>query len=178
MGSSSNSGGGIDKATYEKEWANTEARARLNDTDKAKWAEMGHTIRPFAWWNKIFIVWTYVKGQPQIKEIFNTVSMDASFTDGVWVKLKSTITDRETIITQYPTRLAPGLDLFAWVPYFNELRFASAEWSNPSLPRSLRMSVCFKSKFDPDKTSREGIDFISELHVFRERFPQYRETRF
>lgn len=171
--------GGIDKATYEKEWASTEARSRLNPADKAKWAEMGHTIRPFAWWNKIFIVWTLVKGSPQVKDILNVVSMDASFTDGVWIKLKSSVTGNETIITQYPQRLAPGLDVFAWVPYFNELRFASAEWSNPSLPRSLRLSVCFKTIADPVQMRlKEGIDYIQELHTFREQFPAYRDTRF
>lgn len=170
---------GLDKATLEKEWANTEARLRLNREDKGTWDALGHTIRPHVYFEKILIVFTALKGEPQIKDIFTAVAMDGSFQGGLWVRMKSKVTGVETILNHAPQRLAPGLGIFAWVPFFNEVRFTADE-RNPNSPRNLRMSACFKMTEDPHGAGllREGLDYLCELHVFRSRFSQYASTRF
>lgn len=174
------SGTGLDKATLEKEWANTEARLKLGKADKAKWGELSYTVRPYVYFDKILIVWTVVKGQPQVKDIFTVTSIDASFQGGLWVKAKSKVTGFESVINHEPRRLATGLDVFAWLPFFNEVRYANpVDWNNPTAPRNLRLSACFKMTQSPDtRLLREGVHYLSELHVFRDRFPQYADTRF
>lgn len=171
--------GQTDKATLERDWANAEARLKLNKLDKASWSAMGHTIRPHVYYDKILVVWQYAKGQPQVKDIFTTVAVDGSFQDGLWVMLRSKITGHESVVTHTPQRLTPDLEIFAWVPFFNEVRFVSQDWNNVNLPRNLRMGLCLKMREDPRKVRlREGVDYLSELHVFRETFPQYSDTRF
>lgn len=174
-----NNNTGLDKVQLEREWANAEARLKLSKEDRNKWAEMGYTIRPFVYFDKILVAWTVVKGEPQVKDIFTVTSLDASFQGGVWVKAKGKVSGHEALFTHTPQRLAPGLDIFAWVPYFNEMRFASQDWNNLSLPRHMRLSMCFKMEGNPlDIRLREGAHYLSELHVFRSEFPQYANTKF
>lgn len=167
-----------DKATFEKEWAAAEARLKLGAEDKAKWMALGYTIRPYVYYDKILVAWTLVKGQPQIKDIFQAIAVDATFQGGLWVRLKSKVTDTEVILTHTPQRLTKDLDIFGWLPYFNEVRFASADWNNHTLPRSMRLNACFKMGANPAPRPKENSHFLSELHAFREQFPQYRDTRF
>lgn len=174
-----NSNSGLDKGTLEKEWANAEARLKLGKDDRAAWNKLTYTVRPYVYFDKILIVWTFEKDQPQVKDIFTVTSLDASFQDGLWVRAKSKVTGYEALLTHTPRRLAPGLDVFAWLPFFNELRFQSADWNNPAAPRNLRLAVCFKMQEHPQATRlHEGVRYLSELHTFREQFPQFRDTRF
>lgn len=176
MGSVS-SGNGFDRAAYEKEWANAEARLKLSSDDKAFWDTCKYTVRPFVYFDKILIVWSALKGQPQIKDILAVTSVDGSFQDGLWVRMRSKVTQQEFVVNHTPRKL-PGLDIFAWVPFFNELRYVSASWDDPMAPRNLRLSVCFKMRHKPDDMLVENEVYLSELHVFRDRFPQYANTRF
>lgn len=169
--------GGLDKPALEKEWVGAEVRLKLNDADKATWAGLGWTIRPFVYYDKLLVAWTLVKGLPQIKDIFQAIAIDATFQSGLWLRLKSKITDTEVIVTHTPQRLG-GLDIFAWMPYFNEVRFASADWNNLTLTRNMRVTACFKMAEDPSRRPREGKHYLSELHTFRAQFPQYKDTRF
>lgn len=169
---------GQDKATLEKEWANAEAR-KLGKDDKAAWQRLGHTVRPFVYFDKILVVWTLKKGEPQVLDIFTVNGVDVDFTSGVTINASGKVSGHDITITQYPQRLAPGINVFTWLPYFNEIRYSSQNWDNPSLPRALRLSACFKMTEDPRRERlREGIHYLSELHVFREQFPQYADTRF
>lgn len=169
---------GQDKATLEKEWANAEAR-RLGKDDRASWQRLGHTVRPYVYFDKILIVWTLKKGEPQVLDIFTINGVDVDFTSGVWVNGTGKVSGHNITITQYPQRLAPGLDIFAWLPYFNEMRYVSQDWDKPGMARALRLSACFKMTEDPRKGRlRESVHYLSELHVFREQFPQYADTRF
>lgn len=175
----SNPSNGQEKAVLEKEWANAEARLKLGQDDKSVWSALRHTIRTFAYYDKIFVVWALIKGEPVIRDVFTVQSVDATFQGGLWIKASGKISGHEAVITQTPQRLAPGLDIFAWVPYFNELRYASGDWSNYNLPRHLRSSVCLKMRHDPeDRFLGEGVVCITEMHLFRQRFPQYSQTRF
>lgn len=176
MGNESNPG--IDKAGYEKVWANHAARLHLSEADKTLWHASRYTMRPFVYFDKILIAWTVLKGVPQIKDILHVTSLDASFQDGIWLRVQSKVhKGPEHMVTHVPRRL-PGLEIFAWLPYFNELRYASAQWEDPSLPKNLRLAVCFKMRSKPDFPLVEGEDYLSELHTFREQFPQYAHTRF
>lgn len=169
---------GQDKASFEKAWANAEAR-KLGKDDRAAWQRLGHTVRPFVYFDKILIVWTLKKGEPQVLDILAINGVDVDFQNGIWVNGTGKVSDHSFAITQRPQRIAPGIDIFAWLPYFNEVRYSSQDWDNPSLPRALRLSACFKMAEDP-RTGRlrEGAHYLSELHVFREQFPQYADTRF
>jgi hypothetical protein len=172
--------GGIDKADragYEKAWANQSARRTLNDEDKNLWAVARYTVRPYVYFDKILIAWSIVKGSPQVKDVLTVTALDASFQDGVWIKVRSKVSQRESLLTHAPRKLE-GLSIFAWVPFFNELRFASSDWSDPAATKNLRLSACFKMQQRPDDVLQEGVDYLSELHVFREKFPQYANTRF
>jgi len=168
--------GAIDKDGYEKQWATAAARQNLSQEDRLIWNESRYTIRPYVYHDKILIAWSYANGEPVIKDIFTVQSVEVSFQDGVWLKLVSEVNRRETIITHTPRRL-PDLKIFGWVPFFLELRFASADWDNPALARSLRMSACFKMMGKPD-VFVANQDFLTELHVFRDMFPKYQHTRF
>lgn len=169
---------GQDKAMLEKEWIAAEARLKLSPADKAKWAGLGCTIRPYVYYDKLLVAWHLVKGQPQVKDIFQAVSVDANFQGGLWVCLRSKVTNEEITLTHTPQRLSADLDIYGWMPFFNEVRYASADWNNLKLPRNMRLTACFKMVDNPDVRAREGQDYLSELHIFRERFPQYSDTRF
>jgi hypothetical protein len=171
-------GTSLDKAALEKEWAAAEARLKLNPVDKATWMSLGWTIRPYVYYDKILVAWSLVKGQPQVKDIFQAIAVDASFQGGLWVRLKSKVTDTEIVLTNTPQRLSPTLDIFGWMPFFTEVRYISADWNNLTLPRNMRLNACFKMVDDPMRNPREGKHYLSELHTFRERFPQYSDTRF
>lgn len=174
----SNVGTGIDKPALEREWIGDEAR-KLGKDAKARWMSLAYTVRPYIYFDKILIVWAYVNGQPQVKDIFTITSVDGSFQGGLWAHAKSKVTGDEIVITHQPRRLAADLDVFAWLPFFNELRYVSADWNNPVAPRNLRLSACFKMAEDPRNTRlKNDQHYLSELHTFREQFPQYRTTRF
>jgi hypothetical protein len=179
---SSNSSGQLDRPTLEKQWANQEALMKLSKEDRALWSTSRYTFRPFVYFDKIMVVWTVIKGQPQIKEVLKVVGIEASFQDGIWLRMQAEVAKREIMINHSPRRILPGLDVIAWVPYFNELRFVGPDWDDPSTKRNLRLHACFKMRtrgdVDPGSVIAEGHDFISELHVFREQFPQYASTRF
>jgi hypothetical protein len=174
--------GGIDRPTLEKQWANHEARLKLNKDDKALWDSSRYTVRPYVYYNKVLIAWTVVKGQPQIKEIFKVIGLDVSFQDGVWLRMHAEIAGCDVMLSHAPRRLLPNLEVLAWMPYFNEVRFASADWDDLNAKKNLRLHACFKmrSRGDEPVTGliREQHDFLSELHVFRELWPQYAVTRF
>lgn len=171
-------GGVIDRSGYEKKWANEASRLSLSSDDKSLWSASRYTMRPFVYFDKILIAWDVVKGEPRIKNILNVIGMDASFQDGIWVKLQSkTQPGADILITHTPRRL-PGLDVFAWVPYFVEVRFVSADWETPNSNKNLRLSACLKMRERPDSVLRENCDYISELHSFRAQFPKYASTRF
>lgn len=167
----------LDKGSLEREWANHEARLHLSPEDRSVWDALKYTVRPFVYYGKIFIVWHLVKGEPQVKDILNTVGIDASFRDGLWVRLRSEVTKEEFVITHKPRRL-PGTGVFVWLPFFNEMRFVSADWMDPMAPRNLRLSVCFKMRHKHEEILEEGTDYLTELHTFRSRWPQYKDTRF
>ena len=80
---------GQDKATLEKDWAAAEARLRLSRDDKAAWNTLGYTVRPYVYFDKILVVWTIIKGEPQVKDIIAVTDIDGSFQGGLWVKAKS-----------------------------------------------------------------------------------------
>jgi len=167
---------GIDRAGLEKEWANKEARLKLSTADRSLWDSCRYTVRPYVYFDKIFVVWTYLKGQPQVKDILAVTSMDSSFQDGVWVRMVSKVTRHEHLMTHSPRKIG-NHELFAWVPYFNEVRFVSADWENLEAPRNLRLCACFKMKGRPEEPV-EGVDYLTALHVFRSQWPQYKDTRF
>lgn len=168
---------GINKDALEKQWAQQAARQGLSPEDRNIWNELRYTFRPWVYHDKILIAWAYASGEPVIKDIFNVVNLDVSFQDGIWLKLVSKVhKSREVSVTHTPRPL-PGLKVFAWVPFFVDARFVSADWDKPEAPRSLRVAACFKMAGRPDILS-PGQDHLSELHVFRETFPQYRSTYF
>jgi hypothetical protein len=167
------------KAALEKQWANNEARLKLSGADKTSWRSLSHTIRPFVYYDKTLIIWSLVKGQPNVKDILAVTNVDGSFNEGLWVHIKSKVTGLTTIIDSTPRRLMPGLEVFAWMPFFNEVRYTGADWNDPAASRNLRLAVCFKMAADPHAPRlHEGLHYLSELHVFRETFPQYADTRF
>lgn len=167
----------IDKDGYEKAWATALARQNLSPEDRTLWNEARFTIRPYVYHDKIFIVWSYKGGQPVIKDVFTVTNVEVSFQDGFWLKMLSKVhKGREVMVSHSPRRL-PGLNVFAWVPYFMETRFASADWEDPTLTRTLRIQACFKMAGKPDKFFEEQ-EHLTELHVFRETFPSYRSTKF
>ena len=179
MGTSNIGERSIDKSALEREWAEDEARLKLEPEDRETWNRLGFVIRPFVYFDKILIAWSYQDGLPVIKDIFTVLYMDGSFQGGLWVRIKSKTTGVESVLRHQPQRLAPGLDIFAWLPFFNEVRFVSANWNNPTLSRAARLSACFRMVGDPRREALlSGRDYLSELHVFREQFPQYSQTRF
>jgi len=169
----------FDKAKLEKTWANYAARHNLRDAERALWNSFQYTLRPYVYYDKILIAWTVVKGEPQVKDVFTVVSIETSFQDGIWLHMRSKVNSHaaDHLMTHTP-RMLPGLNIFGWVPFFNELRFTSARWEDPTLPKNLRLAVCFKMRNAPGKLLTENEEYISELHVFRDRFPQYASTRF
>ncbi len=167
----------IDRNALEKEWANREARLTLSDEDKKLWSSSRYTVRPYVYYDKILIAWHLQNGQPQVKDVLVVTGLDVSFSEGIWVRIKSKITSREVLVRHTPRRL-PGLNVFCWVPFFNELRFTSGDWEDVQAKRNLRLSLCFRMPDRPDDNLAEGVDYLSELHVFREKFSQYRDTRF
>lgn len=169
--------GKIDKGSLEREWANHEARLILSPDDRAAWDDMRYVVRPFVYYDKIFIVWHLVKGEPQVKDIFTATTVDASFRDGLWVRLRSSVTSQECIVSHRPRRLLDS-GVFVWVPFFTEVRFVSADWSDPAAPRNMRLSICAKMRHNHELLLEERCDYLTELHSFRARFPQYRDTKF
>lgn len=170
----------IDRRALEKQWANHEAQ-KLGHVDRALWQAARYTIRPYVYFNKVLIAWTVVKGEPQIKEVFKVTGVDMSFQGGVALRMYANVAKREITLTHSPRRILPNLDILAWVPFFNEIRFASADWGDLSSKKNLRLHVCLKMRENGDDMRVElveGQDYLSELHVFREMFPQYRHTRF
>jgi hypothetical protein len=172
--------GGIDKTALEKQWANQEARSKLSKQDRTLWDAARHTVRPYVYFDKVLIVWTAVQGQPVIKEILKVSGLETSFQDGIWLRMHAEIAGRDITINHCPRRLLPNLDIFGWVPFFNEMRYASADWDDPGAKRNLRLHTCFKMRSDSRdiRDVVEGHDYISELHVFRAIWPQYASTRF
>lgn len=168
----------IDKAGYEKSWANHAIRLKQADEEKALWSRSRYTVRPYVYFDKILIAWSVVKGEPQTDDVLTVTGMDASFTDGLWINFQSKLSGHADFVITHVPRLLPGLDIFAWVPFFNELRFASEDWDDPLAPKNLRLSACFKMRSRPDESLIEGHHYLSELHVFREKFPKFRSVRF
>jgi hypothetical protein len=169
---------GIDRSALEKRWANEQARLTMQtEEDKALWAACRYTVRPFVYYNKILLAWRPVKGQPVIQEVLTVTDINVNFQTGTWVHMKGRVSGQEVVITQVPRRILPNLDIVAWMPYFNEMRYSSQDWENPLSTRNLRLSACFKTRDKPDLIV-EGQDYLTELHMFRERFPQYSKTSF
>jgi hypothetical protein len=172
-------GRGIDRDHYEKQWANHEARLKLSPEDKMLWDAARHTFRPYVYFDKVLVVWSVIKGEPQIKEVFKIEGLETSFQDGIWLRLQAQIAKRTVTLSHTPRRMLPDLDIIAWVPYFNELRYASGDWEDLDSRKNLRLHACFKMRAQyPGTTLNEGQDYLSELHVFRAQFPQYAAVRF
>lgn len=167
----------LNKGALEREWASYEARLHLPSQDRADWDTLRFTTRPFAYYDKIFVAWHVHKGEPHVKDILTVVGLDASFREGLWVRLQSEVRKQEFIVSHRPRRLF-DLNVFAWIPFFNELRYVSADWNDPAASRNLRLSMCFKMRHKYEEMLEEGVDYLSELHNFRSRWPQYRDTRF
>lgn len=168
--------GVIDKSAYEKQWASHEARQKLSKEDRHLFETARHTFRPYVYFDKVLVAWTMVQGEPRIKEVFKVVGIDVSFQEGIWLTMYAEVAKRELRISHSPRPLL-DLGVFAWVPFFNELRYASPDWEDPDARKNLRLHACFKTPSSPDHTV-EGHTYLTELHTFRETWPQYAKTRF
>lgn len=168
----------LDKSALERAMAGAEARQKLNTKDKQAWDAFRTTVRPFVYFNKILVAWTLSKGQPQILDIFTVTSANISFQDGLWIVLESKVKDEEVIIDHTPRRLSADLQIFGWMPFFNEMRYHGPDWHDPNSPKNMRLTACFKMVAAPSSAVSEGVHYLSELHVFREQWPQYQATKF
>ena len=167
---------GLDKVHYEKEWAAQEARLRLDTESRSKWESAAYTFRTFVYFKKILVAWQKHGTEIVVKNVFTVISMDANFREGIWVRVRDR-DNKEHVITHTP-RLLGDVNVFAWVPYFNEVRWHASDWSDPTSPKALRLAACFKTQFSPHEPLHEGQDYLSELHVFRSQFPQFAKVRF
>jgi len=146
------------------------------EAEQAVWGPLRYTQRPFVYFDKIFIVWAYVNGLPQVRDILVVTNVTLSFQTGTWLHLLSKVTGQTQIITHTPRQLQ-GHRIFAWVPYFLETRFVTRDWADANAPRHLKLQACFKSMASREQVL-ENVDYILELHEFRSTFPAYKETRF
>jgi hypothetical protein len=167
---------GLEKTQLEKSWAEHEATNKLTPTEFALWKRMGHLFKPVAYHHKIFIAWTMQGDTPQVKEVFTVQSVDCSFQAGMWITVYAKVANTHFTL-DYTPRLLPGVDIFGWLPHFNEARYVSRDWSDMSQPMALRMNLCLRMMVTPERL-QENRDYIQEVHVFREMFPQYSETKF
>lgn len=161
---------------YESKWASAEALTKLSKSDYMTWTQLRYVIRPYCYFNKIFIGWTLQHGVPSVKDVFTVVGLDVSFQEGVWVRLRSATSAREVIINHTPRKL-PNVEVFMWTPFVNEFRYAGPDWEDPNSPKHLRISSCLRMQHGPEFLE-EGADYVWELHEFRHRFPQFKDTRF
>jgi hypothetical protein len=168
----------IDKGALERDMASSEVRAKLSARDRSVWEALRWTVRPYVYYDKILIAWAYTKGRPEILDVFTVESIECSFQQGMWARLRSEQLGEQVIVTHTPRRLSPELRIFAWLPFFNEVRFHGPDWHNPNSPKNLRVSMCFKMPMSPKEPLREGVHYISEMHTFREQWPEYSTTRF
>lgn len=168
----------IDKGALERGMASAEVRSKLSAQDRSTWEGLRWTVRPYVYYDKILIAWGLTSGQPEILDVFTVEGIECSFQQGLWARLRSRQTGKEVIVTHTPRRLAPELRIFAWLPFFNEVRFHGPDWNNPSSPKNLRVSMCFKMPMSPKEPLREGVQHLSEMHVFRDQWPQYSHTKF
>lgn len=165
-----------DKATLEKRWAHTSVMFSCPEEEKAVWAPLRYTQRPFVYFDKIFIIWAYVNGLPQVRDVLVVTNVTLSFQTGTWLHIESKLTKAVQVVTHAPRQLL-GHRVFAWVPFFLETRFVARDWADPAAPRHLKLQACFKSAASREQIL-EGVDYILELHEFRSAFPTYKDTRF
>jgi len=161
---------------YEARWVNAEAMLKLSKAEAALWTRFRYVIRPYCYFNKIFVAWTYRQGVPIIKDVLTVMGIEVSFQEGVWMRLQSSTSAREIAINHTPRKL-PNVDAFMWTPFVNEFRYAGPDWDDPNSPRNLRISSCIRMQHGHE-FMEEGADYVWELHEFRSRFPQFKETRF
>jgi hypothetical protein len=168
---------GLDRAAWEKRWANEEVQLRGSDTDKRLWAACRYVTRPFAYFDKLFVVWRCEQGKPVIREVLTVTNVTVNLQLGVWVHLYGKVSKKDFILTHTPRKFSPDFSVMGWVPFFSEFRYTGEDWENPASVRNLRLNVCFRMLDRPDRLV-EGQDYISELHDFRRDFSEYRDTKF
>jgi len=165
-----------ERTRYEQIWAGQMARENLNPQDLLLWEQCRQVIRPHAYYNKIYVVWSLQGGAPVVRDVLAVVEASLALQTGIHIHLASRETRDNYVITASPSRIG-NFEIFAWVPYFNEVRFAGRDYSKPG-GRNVRTTLCFKTFAPVGAPPVEGQDYISELHVFRKDWPAHADTRF
>jgi hypothetical protein len=165
-----------DKLRYEHNWA-SRALKNLGDKDLSEaWHTHRCVKRSNLFLNRVLVAWHVVDGDVKVQHVFKVVGCGLSFTEGPWVVLQDEAQHRYVIGT-VPCRLG-GLNVFPWLPRFNDVRFTPTEWDNANSPPMLRIAMVYRQGHDLKDGPVEGVDYLSDLNDFKRQAPKYRDARF
>lgn len=165
---------GLDKPALEREWIEWLAQA-FQGAQRRLWNRLGYVHRLAARDNSTYIIWEVVDGSPLVRDYATVVDMVASFKQGLCVKLclssdPQVINTKHFEVSHAPVQLN-NYPLFMWIPFFNEMRFASYFWSNPQAARELQFSLCVKQQSDSETVLVNGEFHVTLLSKFQKQWP-------
>lgn len=159
-------------------WANGAVREATPD-DADAFQGLRHGSRMFVYPDKLLIAWSLDAGLHDgvtIHNVYRVTGIDCDFLEGIRLVLCDQ-QDQRHLISHVPIRL-PGLDVFLWMPAFNEVRFTPKDWFKPMRPTQFRVGLNFKQTRSLAGGPEEGCHYFSELVDFRRRFPHLSDLRF
>lgn len=158
---------------YEHNWANRAVKDGLPTATKALWHTFRHASRVHAFPHRTYVVWHLVDGLPVVLDTVRIADVSLSLERGVTVLLKLSKELGCQLVSSTPSKL-PGLDVFFWVPAFNEVRWCPNDWNDHGSARILRIALNFKQMRSLANGPVEGAHYLNELEDLRKLYPDFR----
>jgi hypothetical protein len=155
----------IDKHVHELLWANAEA-AKGSYADL--WYQFKSTNRVHGSVGSRFVLWQATPDGPAILQTFAIEDIGAEPASGVWFDMRGAWGAFQ--ITHTPT-LLPGSSVFAWVPFFTDLRWVPSDFLDLNGPRRLTAPICIKTATNPLTDLAEGDHYLTARSDLLKRFP-------
>jgi hypothetical protein len=167
-----------ERVRYEHNWANWLVRQHASPEDHSEWATLRRSTRLHVYADKVLIAWQlpYEAEEPVILNSFHVTGVSLDFERGLMLVLRDA-KEQAHLIDYRPTRVA-GLEVFAWTPSFNELRWTPTEWRKAASPRVLRMGLNVKQRADLVGGPAWDAQYLTDINAFRNQFPHLADQRF
>lgn len=164
-----------ERVHLEHSWANRAIKDNGSPVDRGLWSNFRYSSRTHTHEKKRYVAWHLVDGKVEILDVLRLECASLSLDYGIGLTLSRRDGTRHAV-TSTPSR-PQGLDVFFWVPAFNDVRWLPTTFADAGSERLLRVAMNFKQARGC-KPAVEGTHYVEEFAEFMKHHPEHETTNF
>ena len=154
--------GPLDKRVYETLWARHMAATTLTQADHKTWLSYRSVDKIYLGSSDRLVVWQRIAGRNQAVKHLRFVGMELCGGE-----LTYTFScDKTTFVVDHFPKWFSDLQVFLWIPHFNEMRNQPDDWNHPDEPFHLTFGLSLWQKSNPVKEVVSGHSYCTTERTF------------